>query len=155
MGVRTIESIKHLHILISALTVWKAKKSNNGMYVWHCVVRVCLSVINLMPASLTLTVWRGIIGLQLIWTGRGRKRPYLNLRYCHGMCLEKGTKNISQGIRYPGWNLAAALEALPFQSTCTVTEGQFDMFELDLHPVLTWYLYHVWLSQVPWMNCYC
>jgi hypothetical protein len=90
-----------------------------------------------MTASLTLNVWRGMTGLQLMWTGCGRKGPYLNLRYCHGMCLEKGTKNISQGILYPGRNSAAVLEALPIQSTCTVTDGQFDMYELDLHPVLT------------------
>jgi hypothetical protein len=77
--------------------------------------RVCLSVINLLATSLTLTVWRGMIGLQLIWTGCGRKRPYRNLIYCHGMCLEKGMKNISQGIRYPGRNSAAVLEALPIQ----------------------------------------
>ena len=99
--------------------------------------RVCLSVINLLTASLTLTVWSGMIGLQLIWTGCGRKRLYLNLRYCHSMCLEKGTKNISQGIRYPGRNSAAVLEALMIQSTCSVTEGKFDMYELDLRPVLT------------------
>jgi len=39
--------------------------------------RDCLSVISLITASLTLSVWRGMIGLQLIWTGCGRKRPIL------------------------------------------------------------------------------
>jgi len=47
---------------------------------------------------------------------------------------------------------AAVLEALSIQSTWTVTEGKFDMYEMDLHPFLKWYSYHVSWSQLHWMN---
>ena len=36
------------------------------------------------------------------------RKPYLNLIYYHGMCLEKGTKNINQISRYPGRNFGCS-----------------------------------------------
>jgi len=95
--------------------------------------RVCLSVINLTATSLTLIVRREMLGLQLIWTGCGWKRPYLYLIYCHGMCLEKGTKNISQGSPYTGRNFGYSPRNFTDSANCTLTEAYSTLTEVFLN----------------------